>query len=699
MTYTARTTYPGRHLWLLLVFLACLLPVRAEAQQENRLRRIQIFPHAGFTRITLFFQDPPEYKLDALAGQVRLSVRGASSPVFRRFRAYSDARIAGVFCSERAGGLRIVIAVKEAQSAVQALSNGNPTVLSVDVGAAVKRVQQADIEPGREPILNGTEKFVREFGLPARAVLPFEPTDAKILKGLLSEEEATLFKRGEGLLYREQGSEAIPIFSSFLAKQNSTVRALAWYRLAGALCLQDRADESLKAFRQAEALWPGYLDQAPGLLQSYAEVLTRSGDFAAGRKMLLRLIDRVAGTAYVAPLLNRLADMTQRNGETALAVTMYRNVVVYAPGTEAAARARMKIADLEMFSLSRGRYRSLLARYRAIYEAPGDFLLRDEALFKVALLHALYGPAKEALEASVIYDRLYPRGVFSTVLKKMREELLLLVYRELYAEKESKALVQLALDNREYLARCLSDGDFAKRLSQAFYGVSMLSQEMPLFGYLIDRSWAAGSAPFMSRRIVEDALSLGNLPLAESSARAFLARFPGDAGAQRVREQLGRIAFETGDLKGVTAQLGFLNDKGKKSELPESDYYLGKALSGVGDERGAERSLTRFTLAPPAGSPLLVDGYFALAGARVAIKQYHGALAAYLQGEKFASGETADQFLYKMGELYLLLKMVPQATQAWEKVAGRGGGGTWTKLAAEALSDLRWRLKVSKELP
>jgi hypothetical protein len=83
----------------------------------------------------------------------------------------------------------------------------------------------------------------------------------------------------------------------------------------------------------------------------------------------------------------------------------------------------------------------------------------------------------------------------------------------------------------------------------------------------------------------------------------------------------------------------------------------------------------------------------------VAAKEYPLALAAYQAGEKLATGETADQFLYKMGELYLLLKMVPQATQVWEKVVGRGGDGTWAKLAAEALSDLKWRLKVSKELP
>ena len=698
MILTRRTLFPGCHLWLLLVILPCALPASADAQQENRLRRIQILPHQGFTRINLFFQDPPDYTLRLLPGRIRLRVRGADAPAFKKFRAYADAQVAGLFCSGRDGGLRVDISLRPGEPGVQALSHGNPCVLSLDIGPGVKRVRQADIVPGREPILSGTEKFVRDFGVPARAALPFVPTDVKKLKVILAEDEVKQFQQGEGLLYREQGSEAVEIFSAFLgATRTPVLRALASYRLGQALCLLERNDEALKAFQQAEALWPAYLEQAPELLQAYAEVRAKSGDFAGGRKLLVRLMDRLSATVYAPQLLNRLADMTERHGGTASALAMYRSVVAHAPGTAAAGKALMKIADREMFSLPRDRYRALLLRYQFIYQAPGDFALRDEALFKIALLHALYGPAREALEASVTYEKRYPRGIFCTIVKKMREELLLPVYREVYAARDDAALARLALDNREYLARCFGDPEFAHHLAQAFRGAGLLTQEIPLFGYLDDRSWAAGSAPFMSARLVEDALILGNLSLAESAGREFLARFAGDAHAQKVCEQLGRIAFEKGDMKTVVAELRFLDAKGRKPELAESDYYLGKALSGAGEHRGAERSLARFTAGAPAGAPLLVDGFFALAGARVALKEYPVALAAYRQGEKVASGETADQFLYKMGELYLQLSQVKQAREAWETVAARGG--TWGKLAAEALSDLKWRVKISGELP
>jgi len=698
MTSTQRTAHSARRLRLFLVLLCLALPAGAQAQGDNRLLRIQIHPHKGFTRVTLLFQSPPDYSFSRGAGSARISVRGADSPAFRKFRSYGDAHIGGVFCSSREEGVQLVVPVKEPGAGVQVLGYGNPNALALEIGPAMARAQRVDIAPGREPILSGTEQFVREFGTPAHTGLPFVPTDAKLLQRLLPAGEAQLFQRGEGALYKEQGSEAQEIFTLFLAKEPA-VKALAGYRLGQALYLLERYAEALKAFKEAEALWPGYLDQAPELMQTYADLKARGGDYAGGRALLLRLINQMSGTAYSAPLMNRLADLAARHGDRELAQVIYRSVVVHATGTPSAARARLKLADREMFSLSRDRYRILLERYQSIYQAPGDFALRDEALFKIALLQALYGPAGEALAACIDYQTCYPRGVFGTIVKKMREELLLPVYREIYAGHDAGALAHLALDNREYLTRCLGDPEFAGRVAQGCREAGLLGQELSLFGFLVEKSWAAGSAPFMTARLVEDALTLGNLPLAESSARSYLTRFPGAPGTQRMHEQLGRIAFERGDLKGVVPQLLFLNGKGRGAELPESDYYLGKALAAAGDGRGAERALARFVAGAKGGAPLLPDGYFTLAGAREGLKQYAGALAAYREGLKLVSGETAGQYLYKMGELYLQLGMVREAKGAWEEAVKKGEGGTWGKLAGESLGDLRWRLKIAGELP
>lgn len=696
MTSTPRTPRPGLSLGLLLLLVACALPVGAQAQQENRLRRIAIHPHQGFTRINLFFQAPPDYTLRVAPGRIRLDVRGADAPSFKRFRAYSDRQLAGLFTSSRAGVVSLSIPVRERDPGVQAISFGNPDVLSLDIGPAVKRVARVDIAPGREPILSGIEQFVHDFE-PEPAGLPFAPTDAKLLKELLPEGEAMLFQHGESLLYREQGEEAAAVFSSLLGKKEPAPRALANFRLGEALCLLSRNKESLDAFRQGELLWPQYLEQAPALLQSYAEALTKAGDYAGGRAMLLRLMNKFVGTQYQAELMNRLADISARRGDKGAATAMYRAVVVHAPGSAAAGRARLKLADRELFTLSRDRYRELLGKYRAIYQEPGDFALRDEALFKMALLLSLYAPAKEALESSVSYDKRYPRGIFSTIVKKMREELLLPVYRELARAGNDQALVQLALENREHLVRCFGDPEFAQKISRAFDRTGMLTREMELFGYLDEKNWAASGAPFMLSRVVDDAVTLGNLELAVAVGREFLGRFPADARAGRVREQLGRVAFEKGDLRGAAAELRFLTARGAAPKLPDSDYYLGKALASAGDHRGVVRSMARFTQAVREDSAHLPDGYFTLAVALAALRDYPRALAACEVGGRLATGEMAGQFLYKKGELHLQQGEVRQATASWEKAVALGG--TWGKLAGEAVSDLNWRMKIGRGFP
>ncbi|MBJ6801287.1 tetratricopeptide repeat protein [Geomonas propionica] len=695
MTFTLRIPAPGLLLGLVTILLACAQPQSVLAQQENRLLRIAVHPHQGYTRVNLFFQSPPDYTLRALPGRVRLEVRDADSPSFKKLRALNDKQVAGVTTSQLRGALNVSIPMRVADAGVQVVSCANPSVLSLDIGPGLKRAVRVDIAPGREPILSGTERFVRDFDADPGGV-PFAPTDGKVLKGLLPEGEALLFQQGESLLYRDRAEEAVNVFSMFTNKATGP-KALACYRLGEALERLGRHQDAVSYFRQGEGLWPQYLEQAPELLQPYSDALSRTGNFPAARAMLLRLMDRYLGTPYQAELLNRLADLIERNGQKEAALAMYRSVVVYSPGSAAAGRARLKLADRDLFTLSRDRYQELLAKYRAIYQEPGDPASRDEALFKMTLLLSLYASPKEALETVVTYDRRYPRGIFSTIIKKMREEILFPVYQDLAASGNDQGLVQLALDNREYLARCFGDPGFAERIAQAFEKTGATAKELELFGYLQQKNWAAGSAPFLVARMVDDAVAFGNVPLAEATARDFLARFPRDPHLGRVREQLGRLAFERGDLPGAAAQLAFLGAKGAQAQLPESEYYLGKALTAAKDHGGAVRSLSRFTAAAKRDDPFLPDGYFTLATALAAGHDYQRALAACQVGGSVASGEMSGQFLYKTGELQLQLGEVRQAKASWDKAAGLGG--TWGKLAAEAVSDLNWRMKIAGQLP
>lgn len=695
------TCHPRSHhrslcvLLLLLVLLA--LSAAAQAQQQNRLQRMKIAPHKGYTKIDLFFAAPPDYALSSTRDRVRLVVRETDAPLFRRFRSYSDPRVAGVFTSLRDGGVSVVIPVKGGGAVAQVVGGGDATLLSLVIstnkgGEAV----QPDILPGREAILSGAADLVNAVGTSPRAALPFVPTDPKLLKKLLTADEVAFFLAGEEMLYVGKGAEAVQVFTQFGQKPQA-VRALAGFRLGEAYALQERNREALAAFREGIALAPGHLEQAPEMMQLYAEVLAKTGDQVQGKALLVRLIGQQVGTPYMAPLMNRLAEICERHGDTEQALAMYRTVAQHAEGTEAAGRALMKLADRELFKIQRGRYTLLQQRYQAIYAAPGGQALRDEALFKIALLPALYGPPAEALDSVATYDRRYPRGIFSTIVKKMHQQLLLPVYHELAQAKDDAGLVQLCQDHREALALCLAERGFIERLSAAFEATGKRAEEIRFFSYLAERSWVGDNGPFLLARMVEDAFALGDVSLAESTARRFLMRFPNDARGYRLREQLAKLSFERGDVDEALSLLGFLKGKKPQPEFAESSYYFGKALAHAGDHKGAEGALGRFIQAAGT-SPLLSDAYLAQATEREALKDPRGALAAYQQAEKITDGELNQQCLYKIGELYLLLGMPARAAESWEQAVRQGGSGSWVKLATISLQDLKWRLNLSKEL-
>lgn len=697
MTSLLATAQTRRHLWLLLVAL-CLLPGTARGEETNRLLRIKVRPHHGFTRVELFFQAPPDYQLTRGSDRVRLLVRQADAPGFKRLRGYRDPNLGGIICSSRQDHLQLTVPTRQPDTGVTLVDFVAPTVLTLDIGPSLKRPNRVDVLPGREPILSGVEQFVRDYSTPAPAALPFTPTDTKTLKRLLPEQEVKLFELAEGALYKEKAGDALKLLANFEGK-SPQVRALAGFRSAQALLFLERYDEARKAYDAAAALWPEYPGQSPELLQTLADLKAKTGDYQGARRLLGDLVGRMAGTAYIPQLVNRLAELSARHGNAPQARTLYRTVAAHAAGTPPAQRARMKLVDGELFSISRDRYQDLADRYQQIYSSPCDFPLRDEALYKLALVEGLYGPARTGLATAIEYQQRYPRGIFSTIVKKMREELLVPALGESWSGRRYQELVQLAMDNKEYLTRCFADPQFAPRLAQSCQKAGMLNQELALFGYLLERSWAGGSAPFMLGRLIDDALAVGNRPLAQASARSFLARYPSDPRSQGLHELLARMAFEQGDLKQVAAELAFLNQKGRSALSPESNYYLGKALVAGNDWPGAERALSRFCAAPPAGSNLLADSYLMLLNGRSALKQYPAALETCRAGLKVTGGENAALFRYKMGEIYLQLKMVREAKAAWEEVVKMKEAGTWAKLASESLADLGWRLKIAGELP
>lgn len=667
----------------------------------SRLCRIAIRPHATFTRLLFQLDSPTKYELHPLSQRrVRLTFTNADSTRFKRLRGYSDRHIGGVTVSQRGDNLQVTVSARDDGSGVRSMAFADGQLLTVDIGPLFKQNSSPSVIPGREHIWRGAEKLIREFDPPLKSDIPFVPTDRRMLQKLIPEEEMQLFFAGEAALYKGKAAEAEEVFAFFMRKE-SPVRSLAAYRLGEAQYLLQKYGPALNAFREGERLWPQYMSANPAVTFYYADSIVRSGDLPGGRKILTHLIAQLADKKYAPLLLVRLADILARQRRDTEALAIYRTVAANFARNEAASSAAMKLADRRMFETGGETYQGLVQEYMRLHETATGFSLREEALFKAALLESMYGPVKSALSLVAQFEKKYPRGVFVNIAKGMREDLLVPVYQELYAAKDYQGLVTLAQDNRDYLSRCLADEKFATALAESFAATGMVKGEITLFGNLVEREWAAASAPFMLSRILDDAVMLADYSLAEGAARGFLQRFPRHPSARRIREKLGGICYRKNKMAEVVAELSWLLEARTGADIPESYYYLGKALANAGQHKGADRAMTLFIAAvkgQEAKFPLLSDAYGVSAAARSAAGDRKGALAVYGAGLEFVEAERRDQFLYKMGELHMQEGRSREALGMWEKVKSEGSDPVWKKLAVQAIDDFRWREEMKGKI-
>ncbi len=690
-----------RRLALSLLIPFCGTAV-AQGAPTNHLNRLEIVRHVGYTRLLFKLDAPPDYALANLPGQrLRLILHDTDSRRFKRLRTYVDSQICNVVLARRGSDLQVTLVIKEQGSGVRCLVGMVAGTLTLDIGRRWSKQGLVQIPPERERIWSGAEQFVKEFDPPLKVELPFVPTDPCLLKTLIPPEQLQQFARGEALLYKGKSSEAAVIFSQF-QHQDLPIQALAAYRLGEAFYLLQNYPRALQAFAEGERLWPDYLGTNPAATFYYADSIVRCGDFAAGRKRLSRLIVKLADRKYAPLLASRLADIALRARHEMEAVAMYRNLLSNFPASKTAFHAEAKLADRQLFTAGSYQFRTLLEVYGRVFELCPDVVEREAALFKIALLEGLYGRAADALAAANSYEKKYPRGVFVTVVNAMREDLLLIRYRELAAAGDCAGLVRLAQENHPYLARCCADAGFVERLAGCFAALGRAEEERALFSNLAEREWAAGNAPFMFTRVIEADLQLADYSHAEAAAKSFLQRFARHPLAGHVRERLAGICFQQKKSPEVAALLGWLLKPGGRAEYSESYYYLGKALAATGSPRGAEQAMALFVGTVVKGNdspPLVCDAYLVAAAARLARGDRQGAMAFYRVGYDVAHGEWRDQFRYKIGELLALQGEVGAAREEWQRLVKEGSDPLWLKLASQALTDLAWREKNAASLP
>lgn len=704
-SFTTRTlilTVPGlalRHGLFLLVLCALLtaaVPGWAAEPLPARLCRLDIVSGDQYTRLRFKLDKNSSYTVDTVPGnRLRIRLDHASSPHFKKLHSFTNRQVQGVIVRNLMGAVVADIGLREQSSGFRVFPLAEAGILVVDVGQSLARRESQQVLADRQQILLGAGKLVKEYDPPLTADFPFIPTDPKTLAQLIPASDLRQFASGEAFLYQGQAAEAETVFAAFV-KREHPIGTIAAYRLGEARYALHKYKPALDAFRQGEANLPSYLQERPITAFSFADTLVRAGG-SPTRKTFSHLIAAFSDKPYASLMVARLADVLARQGNDAEALLIYRTVIKLFPGSRGAYHAAMQLADRQFFSQNQETYPGLLRTYREIADASGDFSLKDEASFKEALLESLYGPPILAMAKIGDYEKRFPSGIFVATAKSVRELLLPKVYWELFAARDYHGLLQLVQDNRSCLAGCLADPRFLPSIMEAFAATGQIKAEIGLLAYLMRYDLGKGQSPEMILRILADADRLADNKLAEEAAIMFLERFPKRPEAGSIRERLAALRFQEGRMESVITELTHLLKPKVRAEMPESYYYLGKALVAKGKPQVADRALSAFIAARKGSlqADYRADAYYTLALTRQASGNRRGAIDACKGGLAVATDGEHDQFLYKLGELLVQERRIPEARAQWEKLAREGRDEQWRKLAGQAMASLDLQQELS----
>ncbi len=689
---------------LAMLTIFCMLPTVVSASiQVNHLQRIDLVQKNNYTRLTFKLREEPDYSVVQLPGKrLRVSLKNTEGPLFKRLRYYSDKNIGGLILSQRGKDLTVTFPISSGDVGWREVHVSGLTAISFDVGTLFAKSPVRYSPPGRERIIGGAEKLLRDFDPPVKPEIPFIPTDREALKGILTNDEQKQFLAAEGSLYKGKIIPAEEVFAQYAARVGSPIRPLALYRLAEAQYRLQKYPQALASFREAEHLWGDFLSINPSSMFYYGDSIVRNGDLPGGRQLLARLIVANSDKKYAPILLVRMADAMARRGNEQGAVAIYRTVAEEFKTNKAHEIARMKLADRRFFAVTPDTFGPLAATYRDIAEKAGDYDLREEASFKAVLLESINAPPEVALESVVKYQKRFPKGVYIKVLHDIRDDLAELVYLTGGWDRNPSGLVRLVTENQDYLASALKVKGFLPAVSSAYEKAGRPLDLIALYSGLLERPWVGESnAPFLYFGISDQADLLGDSLMAKKTLQAFVLRFPSDPDTRMARERLAALSYVDGETEAVRDNLLWLLNRGEQARYPVSYYYLGRSLLKEKNYPQAANSMGLYIASVKPGEkkqpPLLWDAYYVAAISRDAIGQRPEALALLDTGRKIAPKENADQFLYKMAEINLQDGQRQKARSLFEQLSKDGKDPDWRRLATQSLESMNIPSPPSEE--
>ncbi len=482
-----------------------------------------------------------------------------------------------------------------------------------------------------------------------------------------------LLLQGELLLAQGKYDQAHEILSSFnLEGTADDLRRLGY---ACSLSGLRRNREAADIFRAMEQQYGPLRD--PDALEHFARALYRGGEYLEAEQAYARLAGLIGGhpdegLAYFAQVQAAL----QRDDMEGARRLLDRILVAF-PESRGGQRAAVRQIDLAVLDGGEKVLAWAVMDYGHHAQNLSERALREEARFKQALALYLNRDHERCVKVLEDFIRTYFSGDLRPHAEALLGEILPGVIEKMIADENYlQSLVMVERHRRILLDRRIS-WDFLEQLAGAYGDMALLQRAARVYLFMLDNNSVPGRERGLYLPLVRTLFLGGQYGLTVEYARQYAREYAEGQDRASVLLFEARALVEL-NRREQAADLLSAADRPASSEL---DLWAGRLCFEIERYEDAANALTRlvpeFDIEEDGGDLLL------LAESLLRSDRPEKALPYF---EKLAEvPETADQALYRSGQILRMQGREEQALNLFRQLVDEGNSEQWQKMAREML--------------
>ncbi len=469
---------------------------------------------------------------------------------------------------------------------------------------------------------------------------------------------------------------------------------IGYDELASAIRLMRRADllylskEKIKAlvlYLQAIDKNETIIAQYPDSLARFCDVLYTFKRYEQAARQYTILNEHLHGRAEHELALFRLemSKLHQGENEQLIKKALF-DIQDSFPGTEGADRATLKQLDIDFIN---GRFKqdTAVAAYNELSEKANIPILREEAMFKQALVYLLQDDPENAVRQCMKMLREFQAGAMRTEARALIIQQLPELIHQLVAQKKYIEALVLAQQNRTLFTRGWVTSSLLYDLAKAYTDLGFFDRAARTYQYLFHTS-TGDEQEKIYLPLIQSLYDAHQYTTIEDYADRFTFRFPDSKLYKDIFLLRIKALLENNEtLKAL--QLMDNTDRPTSRELEQlaiNMYYQAQRWNDVITKLEGNVS------AEP--SPETEDNQMRLAESYFQTKQFEKAVP-YLQAVA-ATNKYGDQAMFRLARIDQIRQNSKQALNRLQQLAEKGREPLWQELAREELSIIKLKEKM-----